>query len=237
MRTLPSTVPHINIVPISGAIRYQIHKLGGCVGGTETTQNYIGIQGRKCQSCELRRKEAEEKDRNSNTLMRQKTFYWKIVLQQACGSWSGTEGFVNSDPTESRHFPLSINPHVAASVNSCHMFVAWLKKRLSIPELTGSFCCTRRPFLSTENLIARIHVAAENILTYQKFIDQMSSMCLALLSIKIKLDQTAPVKRQLYGSKASSLLLTAVTVLHSKTWRCVRPSKVTPVKTIKPPLL
>ncbi|GFU62844.1 hypothetical protein TNCV_4279261 [Trichonephila clavipes] len=44
-------------------------------GGTEATRNPIGMQRHKCRSCELRCKEAEKKNRNSTTLMGQKTFY------------------------------------------------------------------------------------------------------------------------------------------------------------------
>ncbi|GFY01338.1 hypothetical protein TNCV_5078041 [Trichonephila clavipes] len=42
-------------------IRYQIDILAECVGGTETTRNHIGMQSRKCRSCELWCKEAEKK--------------------------------------------------------------------------------------------------------------------------------------------------------------------------------
>ncbi|GFV49663.1 hypothetical protein TNCV_1959711 [Trichonephila clavipes] len=40
-------------------IRYQRDKLIGCVGGTETTRNNIGKQGRKCHGCEQRDLELE----------------------------------------------------------------------------------------------------------------------------------------------------------------------------------
>ncbi|GFY08874.1 uncharacterized protein TNCV_4660671 [Trichonephila clavipes] len=42
-----------------------------------------------------------------------------------------------------------------------------------------------------------------NILKFQKFVDQMRSMCLILPSIKIKSGPTAPMKKQTYGSTAS----------------------------------
>ncbi|GFW09777.1 hypothetical protein TNCV_868391 [Trichonephila clavipes] len=63
-------------------IRYWTDKLAGCVGGTESTRNHIGILDCKCRSYELWCKEAEEKNRNSNTLMGQKTNNLHIVLQQ-----------------------------------------------------------------------------------------------------------------------------------------------------------
>ncbi|GFX69884.1 hypothetical protein TNCV_4392391 [Trichonephila clavipes] len=47
-------------------------------GGTETTLNTMGMQGRKCHSCELWCKEAKKKYINSNVLMRQKTFIERL---------------------------------------------------------------------------------------------------------------------------------------------------------------
>ncbi|GFY15124.1 hypothetical protein TNCV_1569391 [Trichonephila clavipes] len=44
-------------------------------------RNHIGMQGRKYLSCELCCKEAEKKNRDSNILMRQKTFYRTVVPQ------------------------------------------------------------------------------------------------------------------------------------------------------------
>ncbi|GFW90048.1 hypothetical protein TNCV_3485001 [Trichonephila clavipes] len=114
-------------------IRPQTNKLAGYVGSTETTRNHIGIQGRKYRSCKQRYKEAEKKNRNSNTLMGQKIFYWKVVLQemleimirsylagltgvlqripyvrrdhsrQSWGRWRLKEGFRETDLAGSRH--------------------------------------------------------------------------------------------------------------------------------------
>ena len=50
--------------------------------GAQTTRNQITMKGRNCHCCELWFKEAEKKSRSSNTLMGQKTFYWKVVLKQ-----------------------------------------------------------------------------------------------------------------------------------------------------------
>ncbi|GFU29781.1 hypothetical protein TNCV_4746011 [Trichonephila clavipes] len=50
-------------------ILYQYDKLVGCVEGTEMTQNHIGIQDRKCRTCELRFKEVEKKNRNSKNIL------------------------------------------------------------------------------------------------------------------------------------------------------------------------
>ncbi|GFV59270.1 hypothetical protein TNCV_2340111 [Trichonephila clavipes] len=46
------------------------------------TQNPIGMKGRKYHSCKVWCKEAEKKNRNSNTLNGRKAFYSKVVLQQ-----------------------------------------------------------------------------------------------------------------------------------------------------------
>ena len=49
--------------------------------GTKTTRNKIAMQDRKYRSCELGIKETEKNNQNSNTLMRQKIFYWKVASQ------------------------------------------------------------------------------------------------------------------------------------------------------------
>ncbi|GFV30283.1 hypothetical protein TNCV_97581 [Trichonephila clavipes] len=54
---------------VKGVIRYQANKMVGA------HPNPIGMQGHKCRSFELWCKEAEKKNTNINTLMRQKTFY------------------------------------------------------------------------------------------------------------------------------------------------------------------
>ncbi|GFW03485.1 hypothetical protein TNCV_3019971 [Trichonephila clavipes] len=55
-----------------------------CVGGKETTRNYIGIQDRKCHSSMLRVwcKEAEEKNQNSNTLVDGKHFTQRLFYNR-----------------------------------------------------------------------------------------------------------------------------------------------------------
>ncbi|GFU77341.1 hypothetical protein TNCV_4358931 [Trichonephila clavipes] len=67
---------------IYSRIRYHTDKLARCVGGTETTQNHVRMQSRKCRSCKLWRKEAEKKNRNTNTFTERKTFCSNVVLQQ-----------------------------------------------------------------------------------------------------------------------------------------------------------
>ncbi|GFS58136.1 hypothetical protein TNCV_1411191 [Trichonephila clavipes] len=78
-------------------------------------------------------------------------------------------------------------------------------------------------------------IQSANILTFQKFIDPMSSICLVLSSIEIKSRPTKPVKR--ITSKTPFLYFTAVTVPHSKAEQYVWLSKVMPAQTIKPSLL
>ncbi|GFV53761.1 hypothetical protein TNCV_4589251 [Trichonephila clavipes] len=95
----------------------QTDKLAGYVGGTKTTRNHIGMQGRNFLSCELRCKE-EKKNRNSNTLMRQKTLYKTVVLQQ-----------VFESTTRSRLVGLSTTLHGIPDVledSSRHSCGRWL---------------------------------------------------------------------------------------------------------------
>ena len=54
----------------------------GGVRDTETTRNETAIKSKKCRSCELRCKEAGKKNSSSNTPLRQKTYFGKIVLLQ-----------------------------------------------------------------------------------------------------------------------------------------------------------
>ena len=61
---------------------YHAYKFSGCVGGTEMAWNQIAMKSRKYCNCELWCKKAEKKNRNSSVLMRQETFYWKVVLQK-----------------------------------------------------------------------------------------------------------------------------------------------------------
>ncbi|GFU51145.1 hypothetical protein TNCV_966371 [Trichonephila clavipes] len=63
-------------------IGYLTNKLAGCVGATKTTRNHIGIHGSKYRSYESWCKEGKKKNRNILILMEQKSFYFKVVLQQ-----------------------------------------------------------------------------------------------------------------------------------------------------------
>ncbi|GFW84178.1 transposable element Tcb1 transposase [Trichonephila clavipes] len=69
-----------NIFPkVYWVIHYQTDKLAGCVEGTETTRSPIGMQGRKCHSCELWYKEEKKKNRNNNTLKRHRSNFIERV--------------------------------------------------------------------------------------------------------------------------------------------------------------
>ena len=61
---------------------YQTGRNAGGIGDTEATRNQVAMQGRKCSTCELGCKEAERKDRNSNTLMDRKHFIEKFYCRK-----------------------------------------------------------------------------------------------------------------------------------------------------------
>ncbi|GFW92944.1 hypothetical protein TNCV_3495771 [Trichonephila clavipes] len=50
---------------LTGVIHYQIDKLAGCVGGTEMTQNRIGMKGRKCSVQNYDQKSSGRADRGA----------------------------------------------------------------------------------------------------------------------------------------------------------------------------
>ncbi|GFX01193.1 hypothetical protein TNCV_4581591 [Trichonephila clavipes] len=74
-------IPNSVALQCTRVIPYQTDKLTVCVGGTTMTLNHIGMHGRKCRSYELLCKETEKKNRKSDTLIRQKTFYRKVAQQ------------------------------------------------------------------------------------------------------------------------------------------------------------
>ena len=84
---------------------WQTSKLPRCIMGSKRTRVHIGIERWKCLLCELWSKEAEEKSnvkkqKNSSTLLRQKTKYIKVLLQKVfeCTSKSHPASLIVASP-------------------------------------------------------------------------------------------------------------------------------------------